>query len=332
MYDEYINASKGNVPAKRKGKQGEGKGGKTKWRAACEEYWKPGGCSQGHHCPQYHPRRQPGRRAICGSTRHCTSQSTRPVKTKAKHAEWDETTWQQDDFEWQDSQCKTEEYEVSKAKKGKGKGSKPKGKPKGKNPPRFITPRPSQTPSSRGDRSQPKAKPEARSCMTNDFLFAMMSNKSKPTWRHSVWNGVDYVICAVADPQKKLPVFKAGKWSLLADSRISLCGHDAKSMRNFTLHFDMAEQWESLDRAWFGEMWFPVEKHTYQVQSSSLKIRFQAQQTLILMKVTVSGNCASPGLKFKIQPTLYSTVERPMSSYRGTCSPKVLDHSRLLSI
>ena len=106
--------------------------------------------------------------------------------------------------------------------------------------------------------------------MTNDFLFAMMSTKSKPTWRHSTWNGIDYMICTVADPQKKLPVFKAGKWSLLPDSRISLYGHDAKSMKNFTLHFDMTEQCESLDRAWFGEMWFPVEKYTvtYQVQSS----------------------------------------------------------------
>ena len=39
-------------------------------------------------------------------------------------------------------------------------------------------------------------------------------------------------------------------------------------MKNFTLHFDMAEQRESLDRSWFGEMWFPVEKYVYQVQSS----------------------------------------------------------------
>ena len=31
----------------------------------------------------------------------------------------------------------------------------------------------------------------------------------------------------------------------------------------------MAEQCDSLDRAWFGEMWFPVQKHTYHVQSSA---------------------------------------------------------------
>ena len=212
---------KGRSLSKGKGKQGDGKGGKSNWRSACEEYWKPGGCSQGHHCPKYHPRRQPGRCAICGSTRHYTSQRTRPVKPGAKNAEWDETAWQQDEVEWQDSQWETEEYEASKGKKGKGKGSKPKGKSKGKGAPRSITPRTAQSQSSRGDRSQPKAKPEARSCMTNDFLFAVMSTKSKPTWRHSNWNGTDYMICTVAEPQKKLPVFKPGAWSLLQYSRIS---------------------------------------------------------------------------------------------------------------
>ena len=267
-YDEYINASQGKIPVKGKGKQGDGKGGKSNGRAACEEYWKPGGCSQGHHCPKYHARRQPGRCAICGSTRHYTSQCTRPVKPRAKNAEWDETTWQQDEVEWQDSQWETEEYEASKGKRGKGKGSKPKGKSKGKNAPRSITPRPAQSQSSKGDRSQPKAKPEARSCMTNDFLFAIMSTKSKPSWRHSTWNDTDYMICTVAEPQKKLPVLKPGKWSLLPDSRISLYGHDAKSMKNFTFHFDMAEQCDSLDRLWFAEMWFPVERYAYQVRSS----------------------------------------------------------------
>ena len=39
-------------------------------------------------------------------------------------------------------------------------------------------------------------------------------------------------------------------------------------MKNWTLHFDMAEQCDSLDRLWFGEMWFLVEKYVYQVQSS----------------------------------------------------------------
>ena len=175
MYDEHINASKGKVPVKGKGKQGDGKGGKTKWRAPCDDYWKPGGCSQGHHCPKYHPRRQTGRRAICGSTHHITSQCTCPVKPKAKNAEWDDSTGHYENDEWYDAQWQSEEYEASKGKKGKGKGSKPKGKSKGKNAPRSITPRSSQSSTSKGDRSHPKAKPEARSCMTSDFLFALMS-------------------------------------------------------------------------------------------------------------------------------------------------------------
>ena len=185
MYDEYINASKGKVPVKGKDKQEDGKGGKSKWRAACDEYWKPGGCSQGHHCSKYHPRTHPGRCAICGSTRHYASQCTRLVKPKVKNAEWDESNWYCEDDERHDYQWESEEYEASKGKKGKGKGSKPKGKSRGKNVPRSITPRPSQSSSSKGDRSQPKAKPEARSCMTNVFLFAMMFTKCKPTWRHS---------------------------------------------------------------------------------------------------------------------------------------------------
>ena len=45
MYDEYINASKGKIPVKGKGKQGDGKGSKSNWRAPCDEFWKPGGCS-----------------------------------------------------------------------------------------------------------------------------------------------------------------------------------------------------------------------------------------------------------------------------------------------
>ena len=268
MYDEYINASKGKVPNKGKGKQGDGKGAKSKWRPACEDYWKPGGCSQGHNCPRYHPRRQPGRCAICGSTKHATSQCSRPVKPKVKNAEWDESTWSYEEDEWHDYQWESEEYEASKGKKGEGKGSKPKGKSKGKSAPRSIAPRPTQSSPTKGERSQPKAKPEARSCMTNDFLFAMLTTKSKPTWRHSTWNGIDYMICTVAEPQKKLPVFKVGKWLVLDDRRISLYGHDAKTMKNFTLHFDNNEQCDTLDRAWFGEMWFPVQRNTYHVQAS----------------------------------------------------------------
>ena len=66
--------------------------------------------------------------------------------------------------------------------------------------------------------------------MTNDFLFAMMNTKSKPTWRHSTWDEVDYMICTVAEPQRKLPVFRTGKWSLSGTRKIFLYGHDAKTL------------------------------------------------------------------------------------------------------
>ena len=59
-----------------------------------------------------------------------------------------------------------------------------------------------------------------------------------------------------------------GKWSLLDDRKISLYGHDAKTMKNFTLHFDKNEQCDILDRAWLGEMWLPVQRYTYHVQTS----------------------------------------------------------------
>ena len=68
--------------------------------------------------------------------------------------------------------------------------------------------------------------------------------------------------------KKKLPVFRVGKWSLLDDRKISLYGYDAKSMKNFALHFDNNEQCDALDRAWFGEMCFPVQRNTYHVQTS----------------------------------------------------------------
>ena len=40
--------------------------------------------------------------------------------------------------------------------------------------------------------AQPKSRPEARLCAADGFLFAMMSTKSKPTWRHATWNSADY--------------------------------------------------------------------------------------------------------------------------------------------
>ena len=137
-YDEYVNASKGKVQQKGKGRGGDGKGGKQNWRLPCNDYWKPDGCQHGHHCPRYHLRRQPGRCAICGSTRHYTSQCSRPVKPKAKNAEYDEDSNWQAEAEWHESTWENEEYEASKGKKGKGKRSKSKGKSKGKSTPKRL--------------------------------------------------------------------------------------------------------------------------------------------------------------------------------------------------
>ena len=60
-YDEHVNASKGKVQQKGKGKGGEGKNGKQNfnWRQPCNDYWRPDGCQYGHNCPKSHPRRQP---------------------------------------------------------------------------------------------------------------------------------------------------------------------------------------------------------------------------------------------------------------------------------
>ena len=77
----------------------------------------------------------------------------------------------------------------------------------------------------------------------------------------------DYMICTVAEPQKKLPVFRSGKWSLSEARQIFLYGHDAKTLKTFTLYFDNSDSCDSLDRAWFGEMWFPVQKSVCQVHT-----------------------------------------------------------------
>ena len=46
---------------------------------------------------------------------------------------------------------------------------------------------------------------------------------------------------------RKLPVFKPGKWSINAHRKIALYGHNAKNMKNFTLHCDNEDQRDSLN-------------------------------------------------------------------------------------
>ena len=78
------------------------------------------------------------------------------------------------------------------------------------------------------------------------------------------------------------PCFKPGKWSINAQHRIALYGHDAKSTKNSTLHFDCDSQCDSLDRLWFGEVWFPVEKYTCEAQSVQSRDRVFDQAKLDL--------------------------------------------------
>ena len=59
---------------------------------------------------------------------------------------------------------------------------------------------------------------------------------------------MDYMVCTVAEPQKKLLV------SSLANGKIALYGHDAKNTKQFTLHVENTAQCNALDRHWFGEV------------------------------------------------------------------------------
>ena len=72
---------------------------------------------------------------------------------------------------------------------------------------------------------------------------------------------------------EETPCFKPGKWTINAQRRIALYGHDAKNTKNFTLHFEKEDQCESLDRLWFGEVWIPVEKYACEAQSAQAQDR-----------------------------------------------------------
>ena len=89
-----------------------------------------------------------------------------------------------------------------------------------------------------GDRGVCSIKRQKGLKAADRFLFAMMSTKLKPTWRHTTWSSTDYMVRTVAEPQKKLPVFKPGRWTINAQRKTALYGHDAKNMKNFTLHFE----------------------------------------------------------------------------------------------
>ena len=171
-----------------------------------------------------------------------TTPRKRPIEPKSKNVECDEEqnlgasqdTW---DDHWQEYSWDTKEHEAAKRIRAKvRKRSNSKGKSKGKGTPRSKTPRPALAQNGRQERSLPKPKPEARSRTSDGYLFAMMSSKSKPTWRRTSWDSTDYMVCTIAEPPKQLPVFKSDKWIVDHYRKITLYGHDAQKMKQFTLH------------------------------------------------------------------------------------------------
>ena len=70
------------------------KGGKSKWRAACDEYWKPGGCSQGHQLSQVSSKATA--RQMCNLWLHSSLYllNAQSSEAESQDAEWDESTWQ----------------------------------------------------------------------------------------------------------------------------------------------------------------------------------------------------------------------------------------------
>ena len=244
-YDVYMSSMKG------KGKSSKDKS-RTKWREPCAEWWKPQGCSKGQQCPKYHPGKTPGRCTICGSTGHFTSTCTRPRKVKGKNVEADE------DFEetWIEEE-EDEEYAANKGKKGKGKGKK-KSKGKGKTP-KSVNPQPSSS-----SQSSLPQKPSMWHVSTDGILFAAAKVKTKPSWRYATWKSMEYMVSTVASPQKNVPQFKEGKYTLDDSRDVVICGHDAKTFKRFSLCCEKGVS--SLDREWFGEIWYPVTGS--QVQST----------------------------------------------------------------
>ena len=99
-------------------------------------------------------------------------------------------------------------------------------------------------------------------------------------------------------------------------------------MKNFTLHFDKADQCDSLDRSWFGEMWLLVANLCIRSKHPCLKIL----QILISNLDKMSQNCAFRDDKFETQHMHYLIVERHMFYFQDICFPKELDLSKSQSI
>ena len=104
---------------------------------------------------------------------------------------------------------------------------------------------------------------------------------------------------------------------------------------SFKLYFDSSDPCETLDRAWFGEMWFPVQRQACQVQTSVSEANIYDPADLDMdygCDSLKNPTSASPSLKYVTQPMLFWTVERHMFYCQGTCCPRVQGHLKSLSI
>ena len=116
--------------------------------------------------------------------------------------------------------------------------------------------------------------------------------------------------------------------------RISLYGHDAKTMKHFTLHFDVNEQCDTLDRAWFGEMWFPVQRHTYHVHASVTDDSIADPADLDL-----DDGCSEPDLCFSkshVRDPAYALLDSGATHVlcycQEICYPRVQGPARSLEV
>ena len=84
-------------------------------------------------------------------------------------------------------------------------------------------------------------------------------------------------------------------------------------MKPFKLYFDSSDPCDTLDRAWFGEMWFPVQKSICQIQSvvsqanipdpADLDMDFGCEEPeLCFSKSQVSGQFRGFRLRFGFHP------------------------------
>ena len=86
----------------------------------------------------------------------------------------------------------------------------------------------------------------------------------------------------------------------------------------------------TLDRLWFGEMWFPVEKHVYQVQASIAQ-----DPVLDPADLDLEPGHSEPVLhdhKSEIQHTRYWIVVPRMCYFQVICFQKEPGSSKLQSI